>query len=96
MIKHIVCYKLKDNSADIISKVKDTLLSLKGRVPQVIDLNVGEDMMHSSRSYDVALEVVLNSRQDLIDYANDTYHCQVVKAYIHSVVEVSVTVDYEF
>lgn len=29
-------------------------------------------------------------------YANDEYHCSVVKSYMHSVVSASVTVDFEF
>ena len=39
MIKHIVCFKLKD-SADA-EKAKETLLSMEGKVPQLRSIEVG-------------------------------------------------------
>lgn len=94
MIKHIVCFKLKDNSDEICSKTADILLSMKGKVPQIIDIEVGVDFLHSSRSYDIILQVTLGSRDKLDEYQNDPYHCDVVKTYMHSVMESSVTIDY--
>lgn len=35
MIKHIVCFKLKDPSREECEKARDILLSMKGNVPQV-------------------------------------------------------------
>lgn len=94
MIKHIVCFKLKDNSDEICSKTADILLSMKGKVPQIIDIEVGVDFLHSSRSYDIILQVTLGSRDKLDEYQNDPYHCDVVKTYMHSVMESSVAIDY--
>lgn len=94
MIKHIVCFKLKDNSDEICRKTADILLSMKGKVPQIIDIEVGVDFLHSSRSYDVILQVTLDSRDKLDEYQNDPYHCDVVKTYMHSVMESSVAIDY--
>ena len=94
MIKHIVCFKLKDNSDEICRKTADILLSMKGKVPQIIDIEVGVDFLHSSRSYDIILQVTLDSRNKLDEYQNDPYHCDVVKTYMHSVMENSVAIDY--
>lgn len=94
MIKHIVCFKLNDNSDEICSKTADILLSMKGKVPQIIDIEVGVDFLHSSRSYDVILQVTLGSRDKLDEYQNNPYHCDVVKTYMHSVMESSVAIDY--
>ena len=94
MIKHIVCFKLKNNSDEICSKTADILLSMKGKVPQIIDIEVGVDFLHSSRSYDIILQVTLGSRDKLDEYQNDPYHCDVVKTYMHSVMESSVAIDY--
>lgn len=94
MIKHIVCFKLKDNSDEICRKTADILLSMKGKVPQIIDIEVGVDFLHSSRSYDIILQVTLGSRDKLDEYQNDPYHCDVVKTYMHSVMESSVAIDY--
>ena len=94
MIKHIVCFKLKDNSDEICRKTADILLSMKGKVSQIIDIEVGVDFLHSSRSYDIILQVTLDSRDKLDEYQNDPYHCDVVKTYMHSVMESSVAIDY--
>ena len=94
MIKHIVCFKLKDNSPAECEKAKEVLLSMQGNVPQLRDIKVGIDFLHSERSYDIILEVLLDDEAALESYQNDTYHCSVVKTHMHAVREASVAVDY--
>lgn len=95
MIKHIVCFKLKDNSEENCLKAKEVLLSMQGNVPQLREIEVGVDFLHSERSYDIILQVVLDDAKALEDYQNDPYHCSVVKPHMHAVREASVAVDYE-
>lgn len=95
MIKHIVCFKLKDNSIENCEKAKEVLLSMQGNVPQLRGIEVGVDFLHSERSYDVILQVLLDDAKALEDYQNDHYHCSVVKPHMHAVRESSVAVDYE-
>ena len=59
MIKHIVCFKLKDNSYDNCSKAREVLLSMVGNVPMLKGITVGIDFLHSERSYDLILETLL-------------------------------------
>lgn len=94
MIKHIVCFKLKDNSEENCLKAKEILLSMQGNVPQIRGIEVGVDFLHSERSYDIILQVLLDDEKALEDYQNDAYHCSVVKPHMHSVREASVAVDY--
>lgn len=94
MIKHIVCFKLKDNSPESCNKTAEILKSMEGKVPQLKSIEVGVDFLHSERSYDVILQVTVENEQALNDYQNDPYHCDVVKKHIHSVRESSVAVDY--
>lgn len=94
MIKHIVCFKLKDNSTENCEKARDVLLSMQGNVPQLRSIEVGIDVLHSERSYDVILQVVVDDMQALSDYQKDPYHCSVVKPHMHAVRETSVAVDY--
>ncbi|HIU68475.1 MAG: Dabb family protein [Clostridiales bacterium] len=94
MIRHIVCFKLKDNSEEVCQKTKEILLSMKGRVPQVLDIEVGADFLHSPRSYDIILQVKLQDRDALDAYQNDPYHCGVVKKHMHAVQSASISVDY--
>ena len=95
MIKHIVCFKLKDDSEENCLKAKEVLLSMQGNVPQLRGIEVGIDFLHSERSYDIILQVVLDDAKALEDYQNDPYHCSVVKPHMHAVREASVAVDYE-
>lgn len=68
MIKHIVCFRLADKSEESKKKAKEILLSMKGKVDTVKDIEVGTDFLCSDRSYDVILQVTLNSRDDLDIY----------------------------
>ena len=95
MIKHIVCFKIKNEYKDQIMLAKKTLESMKGNVPEVVDLKVGIDFLHSERSYDIILEVILNSKEDLLLYQKDEYHTNVVKTLMHKIRSASVAIDYE-
>ena len=93
MIKHIVCFKLKDG--EDVNKAKEVLLSMKGNVPLIRDIEVGVDVLHSERSYDLILSVVLDDMKALEDYQNDPYHVNVVKIHMHKVRSASVAIDFE-
>ncbi|MBQ7579924.1 MAG: Dabb family protein [Clostridia bacterium] len=96
MVKHIVCFKLGDNSPEKCLEAKNVLMSMVGKVPTALDINVGIDFLHSDRSCDIILEVTLKDRNALEEYQNDAYHCEKVKPYMHSVRTASYSVDYEF
>lgn len=92
MIKHIVCFKLK--KGEDAEKAAEILRSMKGKVPEIIDMEVGVDFLKSARSYDVVLQVLLKDENALNAYQKDEYHCSVVKEYMHKARESSVAVDY--
>ena len=94
MIKHIVCFKLKDNSPEECNKAAEILRSMEGKVDLIRDIEVGVDFLHSERSYDIILQVVLDNAEALEKYQNYEYHCNVVKKYMHAVRESSVAIDY--
>ncbi len=96
MIKHIVCFKMIDNSPASLEKAKEILLSMTGNVPMLKSIQVGIDVVKSARSYDVVLETVFDSLKDLDDYQHDEYHCSVVKKHMHANVSASIAIDYEF
>ena len=95
MIKHVVCFKLSEPSKELLEKTKGILLSMKGNVPMLRDIEVGVDFLHSPRSYDIILIVTLDSKEDLDKYQNDPYHCDVVKRHMHSVASSSIALDWE-
>ncbi len=94
MITHIVLFKLKDRSPRSIEKARDVLLGLKGRIPQLRYIEVGIDVLHSERSYDIALVTKFDSLEDLETYQKHPVHVEVAK-YMTSVRESAVAVDYE-
>ena len=95
MVKHIVCFKLAEPTAKLIEETKNVLLSMRGKVPTALDVQVNCDELHSARSYDIILTVTLDDVQALEAYQQDEYHCNVVKKHMHSVMEASIAVDYE-
>ncbi len=95
MIKHIVMYKLKNATPEVMAETKAVLLSMVGKVPEIIDIEVGCDVLHSERSYDMSLIVTLESLATMDTYQENTYHCEVVKAHMASVRESAIAIDYE-
>lgn len=93
MIKHIVCFKLKDKNN--INEAKELLLSMNGKVPMMRDIFVGCDVLHSQRSYDIILEVLLDDMKALDEYQNDPYHAGVVKTYLVNACESMIALDCE-
>ena len=93
MIKHVVMYKLKDKNDK--QMLVDKFLSMKGKIPQLIDLQSGSDVLLSERSFDVVLICTFNSLSDLEVYKNHPVHLPVM-AFVKSIVEKSHSVDYEY
>lgn len=95
MIKHTVCFKLKDNSPEECNKAAQILRSMEGNVELLRGIEVGVDFLHSPRSYDIILQVLLDDEKALEEYQEDEYHCSVVKKHMHSVAESSVAIDFK-
>ena len=96
MVKHIVCFKLLDRSEASKMEAKNILLSMEGKVSPLESIEVGVDFLGSPRSYDIILTTTFKTKSDLDAYQINPYHVNVVKAYMHSHVETSIAVDYEF
>lgn len=95
MIAHIVLFKLKEPTAENIAVVRDKLLSMDGKVPMLLQLEVGVDIIRSERSYDVALYTRFATLEELQAYQVHPYHAgeviPVMKANCSSIV----AADYE-
>ena len=93
MLRHIVMYKLKDNSKENRDALVAKFMSMKGNIPELIDVVAGANKLDSERSYDVVLETTFACRADLDKYQVNPFHLD-VKEYVHSVIEKSHSVDY--
>ncbi len=95
MIKHIVCFKFENPSLEFCQKTKELLLTMKNKVPMLLDIKVGIDFLHSNRSYDLILETFFATKQDLENYQQDKYHCEIIKTHMHKYAISSIALDYE-
>jgi len=94
MIKHIVFFKLKDRSPESVALTVEVLRNMEGKIPQLLSIEVGTDIVRSERSFDIALVTLVSTLEDLQAYQVHPAH-KVVIEHINQVKEVSFSVDYE-
>ena len=94
MIRHVVMFKVKEEFKDEVPTHIATFKAMKGKVEELVDIEVAEDFLHSPRSYDVILIADFKTKEDLESYGNHPAHVPTKKrmAEISSSV---VCVDYE-
>lgn len=95
MVTHIVLFKLKNKSAESIRQAQEKLLSMNGKVEMLRHLEVGLDVVHSARSFDIALFTKFDSLDDLQAYQVHPYHGGDVAPYMREASEAVAVVDYE-
>ena len=94
MIRHIVMFWLKDKDEATITKTVDLLNSMRGRIPGMLSLDAGSDVVHSARSCDICLCETFETREALEVYRTHPVHLP-VQAHMHGVMERSASADYE-
>jgi len=94
MIKHVVCYKFKEEEKCCLKEAKALFCGMGEHIPEIISVEAHTDEAHTERSFDLILELCVSSFADLKKYKESEYHLKVVKPYMHSKFEKSVSVDY--
>ena len=96
MVKHVVMWKVKREGGEKnnIEKIVTALLALRGKIPQIISLEAGENFSTSPNAYDIALIVTVENRKALDEYRNHPEHKKVVELIKQLTTEVAV-VDFE-
>jgi len=94
MFTHVVFFKLTDRTPDNAQKLREVLLRLAGKIPQIKYMEVGINVLPSERAFDVALYQHFDSLADMQDYQAHPDHQEVLK-YIRTVIASSASVDYE-
>jgi heme-degrading monooxygenase HmoA len=94
MITHIVLFKMKDRSPESIERTAQVLRNMEGKIDVLRHLEVGTDVLHSDRSYDIALYTKFDSMEDLQAYQVHPEHKKVIE---HMTIyrDASVSLDYE-
>jgi hypothetical protein len=94
MITHIVLFKLLDCTPEKAEAARQVLNGMSGKIPELRHLEVGVNVVHSDRSYDLALLARFGSLDDLKTYQEHPVHVEVVK-YMQGVRQSAIAVDYE-
>ncbi len=94
MITHIALFKLVHANAETVDAARKALAGLDGKIPQLRHLEVGVNLVHSYRSYDLSLLAKFDSLEDLQGYQSHPAYVEVVK-YLQGLRQSVVTVDYE-
>jgi hypothetical protein len=79
MLTHIVCFKYKPDTPESARQDHRARLGALVDLNGVIDLVVGEDVVHSPRSYDTGLVVTFPDRAALDAYQRDPKHVPVAQ-----------------
>ncbi|MDK3160705.1 Dabb family protein [Kamptonema cortianum] len=90
----MVCMKLKDRSPEAAALIRDRLMTLPAKIPQIRHFEVGINIVESARAHDLALIARFDSLDDLSLYASHPDHLDVLTL-IRPALETSVAVDYE-
>ena len=94
MIRHIVLFWLKEKDEAVVRETVDKLLSMRGKIPGMLSLDAGADMVGNPRSCDICLCETFETRQALDAYRTHPVHLP-VQAHMHTVMDHSASADYE-
>lgn len=99
MIKHIVCWKLKEEAhgnpkAKNAELIKAELESLAGKIDGLLKIEVGINIPEYPDNYDLVLYAQLTSKDALNVYQNHPLH-QAILPFVREAVTNRVAVDYE-
>jgi hypothetical protein len=95
MFTHIVFFKFNEPKAQHAEAGKKLLLAMEGKIPQLRQLEVGADLLHTGRSYDLALITRFDNQKDMDTYQVHPYHVNEVLAKLKPMLKDSAAVDYE-
>jgi hypothetical protein len=94
-IVHLVCWKYKPETAQSVRDEHiNSLRALIELIPEIIDFEVGSDVLHLDRSFDTGLYSRFADRDGLDTYTNHPEH-QKVAAMGREIAEKVVSVDFE-
>jgi hypothetical protein len=93
VLLHLVSFRFKAEHKDRVGEAVERLNAMAPQIPEVLDLKVGTDVVHSARSYDLGLVVTLRDEAALAVYNEHPEHLP-VKAFLGPLYESAVAVDF--
>jgi hypothetical protein len=95
MVKHIVFFKLKNNTQAHCQEIQTKLLTMKENIEVLQDIEVGINFAEEERAYDLALLTEFKTEEDLDIYAKHPFHQNII-TFMKSVAISSKVVDYKY
>ena len=100
MLRHIVLWKFHPfaegaSREENLRAARERLLTLREEIPVLRSLEVGIDLLHSERSFDLALVALFDSKEDLAFYDAHPAHRAVVE-FLRPLREKVIAVDHEY
>lgn len=93
-LTHVVLMQFQEPAPAVLAEASARLRGLRGKVPELRSIEVGLDVLHSGRSYDLALITRFDSLADMQAYQAHPEHVTVLDT-LRSVLAASVVVDFE-
>ena len=94
MIRHVVLWRLKSSSGDIFRVIRSALEGQRGRIPGLLQIEVGRNFATGGRALDFSLICDFESRDALAGYHRHPVHMQ-TRAIVDPLVQEHWIVDYE-
>ncbi|MDF2942239.1 MAG: Dabb family protein [Herbinix sp.] len=94
MVINNLLIKLKESDKDSIDKTREVLLSMKGKINVLLNIQIEADIRRGESSYDILLITHFSTMSDLEAYLIHPVHLEVSK-YIAEVIASSAAVCYE-
>src|SRR5947199_10609360 len=96
MVEHLVLFKLRpEATAEQKEVMRQGLLSLRERVPGILDLTCGFNFSDRAAGHEIGLVVRLESRAALEGYLPHPAHREVVERDVRPIMESVIGVDYD-
>ena len=93
MLVHLVAFRFKPETKGRVGEAVERLTAMAPRIPVVLDLKAGADVVHSGRSFDLGLVVTLKDEAALAVYNDHPEHLP-VKAFLAPLYDQAVAVDF--
>ncbi len=95
MIRHVVFFKLNDNSKENKQRVRNIIEALKEKIGVIRFYQVGINFSNEERAYDLALISDFDTKDNLDIYAKHPDHLKVIEQLKQEGVKTKV-VDFEY
>lgn len=95
MFTHTVLFKLYDRSPEAVERAAGVLRGMRGRIPSLLELEVGVEPRGMGRAWDIALITRFADREGYEAYRTHPHHGDPVLAHMHVHAAEAAVVDWE-